>query len=326
MAKFKPQYARLLFIDRLVRDGRYPNCSTIAREYEVSVRSVARDIAFMKEMLDAPLEYDPAKKGYYYSEESYHLPDIGIRESDFFALMIAEKALSFYENTPLYGKLKSMFDRLISMLPDDMIVKTSWIDTRYTFMPESYVTIDPSVWENLSHALRFQKTVRIIHRSPGKKETARNVDPYHLACFRGEWYLVGYCHRKQEVLKFAVSRIRGAESTGKQFVMPADFRFEEYMGPNFGIMTDSEEYGVALRFSPECAPYIRERTWHKEQSLREEKNGGVILTFSTNSLLEVKRWVLSWGSGVIVLKPAVLSNLVRKELKGALEKYRSREK
>jgi len=90
MSKFKPQYARLVFIDRKIREGRYPNSATLAREYEVSSRSIARDLAYMKDMLGAPLEYDPARRGYYYSEDDYRLPDIRIRESDFFALMIAD--------------------------------------------------------------------------------------------------------------------------------------------------------------------------------------------------------------------------------------------
>jgi predicted DNA-binding transcriptional regulator YafY len=324
MSKFKPQYARLLFIDRKVREGSYPNCSNLATEYEVSARSIARDIAYMKDMLGAPLEYDQARKGYYYLEKNYQFPDIGIRESDFFALLIAEKALAFYENTPIYDRLKSVFDRLISLLPDEMIVKTSWIDTRYSFISDSYTRIDPDIWEVLSNALRFQKTVRIAHRSPGKKTSERLVDPYHMASYRGEWYLVGFCHVKREVLKFAVSRISIAENTGKSFTMRDDFNFGEYMGPNFGIMTDAKRYNIMLRFTPECAPYVRERTWHRNQVLRDEKDGNVVLSFKTNSLMEIKRWVRSWGDGVTVIKPSSLALLVSRELSSALKKYQKK--
>jgi proteasome accessory factor B len=321
MSKFKPQYARLLFIDRKVREGSHPNCTGLAEEYEVSARSIARDIAYMKDMLGAPLEYNQARKGYYYSEPNYQFPDIGIRESDFFALLIAEKALTFYENTPIYERLKAVFDRLISFLPDDMIVKTSWIDTRYSFISDSYTRIDPDVWEVLSNALRFQKTVRISHSSPGKKATRRLVDPYHMTSYRGEWYLVGFCHEKREVLKFAISRISVAENTGKPFTMPPDFNFSDYMGPSFGIMTDAKKYNVSLRFNPECAPYVKERTWHRDQVIREEKDGSIRLSFSTNSLMEIKRWVLSWGNGVTVIKPTSLALLVSRELSTALKNY-----
>ena len=56
MPKFKPQYRRLLFIDRKVRDGSYPNCPSLAREWEVSVKTIQRDIDYLRDELGAPLE------------------------------------------------------------------------------------------------------------------------------------------------------------------------------------------------------------------------------------------------------------------------------
>jgi len=53
-AKFKPQFRRLLFIDRTIRDGRYPSAATLAREWEVSAKTIQRDIEYLKWELDAP--------------------------------------------------------------------------------------------------------------------------------------------------------------------------------------------------------------------------------------------------------------------------------
>lgn len=323
MKKFKPQYARILFIDKKLREGGYPNCVTIAREYETSSRTILRDIGYMKDMLRAPVEYDETKKGYYYSEPEYRLPDIGMRESDFFALMIAEKTLYLYENTPVYERLKNIFDRLISLLPEKITIKTSWLDSKYSFLPERRTSINPEIWEVLSDALRLQKTVRITHRSPGKEKTKREVDPYHMANYRGEWYLVGYCHHKKDILKFAVSRIEQAEMCEKIFNYPSSFSFEKYMGPNFGIMTDSEEYRVVLHFNKESAPFVRERIWHTNQSIYQNEDGSLLLSFITNSIIEVKKWILSWGAGVKVLEPEFLAQTVEEELTKALKNYHS---
>ncbi len=314
MSKFKPQYARLVFIDRKIREGKYPNSTTLAREYEVSPRSIARDIAYLKDMLGAPVEYDPARKGYFYSEDDYRLPDIQIRESDFFALMIADRALSMYENTPMYNKLRQIFGRLLSLLPDTITVNSAWINEKYSFLGESIPDIDSSVWENLNNALRAQITLRIVHRSPGKQESSRLVDPYHMASYRGEWYLVGRCHTRKDVLKFAVSRIKAAECTDKPFDIPHGFDFSTYLGPSFGIMTETEEYDIAIRFNAATAPYIRERSWHRDQTITEEDNGEITLSFKTNSLIEVKRWVLSWGDGAKVTKPVSLARIISGEI------------
>ena len=74
----KTQLLRLVFIDRKIREGMrsgiYANCSSMAKEYEVSSKSIMRDIDYLKNQRDAPIEYDPQKRGYYYTEDNFKLP------------------------------------------------------------------------------------------------------------------------------------------------------------------------------------------------------------------------------------------------------------
>ena len=100
MAKFKPQYRRLLFIDQKLRDssrgGKLPNCTSLADEWETSPRTIQRDIEFLKWEMDAPIEYDRSRHGYYYSEPDFVLPALRIGEGDLFAICLAEKVLRQY--------------------------------------------------------------------------------------------------------------------------------------------------------------------------------------------------------------------------------------
>ena len=59
----------------------YPNASHLSEKFDISHRQAQRDVEFLKKELDAPLEYDKAKKGYYYTEE-YVLPLIIETEND----------------------------------------------------------------------------------------------------------------------------------------------------------------------------------------------------------------------------------------------------
>jgi predicted DNA-binding transcriptional regulator YafY len=78
LAKYKPQHSRLLFIDQKIRQGRYPNCSSLAQEWEVSRKTIQRDIEYMRYQLDAPLEYSAKHRGYMYTEEQFTLPAMEI--------------------------------------------------------------------------------------------------------------------------------------------------------------------------------------------------------------------------------------------------------
>lgn len=319
----KPQHARLLVIDEKIRNRSYPNAASISKEYEVSSRTITRDIEYMRDSLGAPIEYDTEHKGYYYTEDNFFLPAIDMKESDFFAICITEKALKQYENTPLYEKLSHIFNQLKEYLPESIRVNTTWIDTHFSFMHDSFTIIDPDIWETISRGLRQGNQVKIIHRKAGSADAVdRIVDPYHIVNFRGEWYLIGYCHLRNTILRFAISRISKAELLNKKFTPGPDFNFNSFIGSSFGIMTEDTEHHVKILFDKEQAPYIIERQWHQGQNITHNQDGSVVLSFTSNSLYEVKRWVLSWGSYAKVLAPDDLILQMKKEI-SLLEKVYS---
>ncbi len=318
----KPQHARLLFIDEKIRSGIFPNAASMAREYEVSTRTILRDIEYMRDMLGAPAEYDNSRKGYFYSEQNFFLPALDMKESDFFAICITEKALKQYENTPLYERLSSIFERLRDHLPESIRVNTTWIGAGYTFLNESHTHIDPNVWEIVSQALIRKSEIEIIHKKAGADEGIKRIaDPYHIVNYRGEWYLIARCHIRDTVVRFAMSRIESARILERTYSIPEDFSLDIFLGSSFGIMTDDAEYDVEIRFAPIHAPYIYEREWLQGQKLSGCHDGSVIISFKTNSLFEVKKWVLSWGAGVEVLNPEELIDMIVSEVKGMAEVY-----
>lgn len=118
----KPMIHRLLFVDRMLRKGDRPNCGTMAKAYEVSTKTIQRDIEFLRE-LGAPVEYDPENHGYYYTEENFTLPTVYLNEQDIFAIFIAEKALAHYKNTPIYDRLAKVFKKLEQYLGGKVSIK-----------------------------------------------------------------------------------------------------------------------------------------------------------------------------------------------------------
>jgi transcriptional antiterminator len=71
----KSQMARVVEFDKLVNSKGYPNVHRFSVDYEVSGRTIARDIEYLRDTLGAPLEYDLARNGYYYSEP-WNLPAV----------------------------------------------------------------------------------------------------------------------------------------------------------------------------------------------------------------------------------------------------------
>lgn len=71
----KSQMARVVAFDRLVRGGAYPNRAGFGVDYGISERTIARDIEFLRDRLEAPLEFDGDRRGYFYTGP-WELPSV----------------------------------------------------------------------------------------------------------------------------------------------------------------------------------------------------------------------------------------------------------
>jgi predicted DNA-binding transcriptional regulator YafY len=322
MSGNKSQLIRLLYIKQEIKSGKFPNSIKLAAGHEVSSKTILRDIEFLKYQMDAPIEYDPLKKGYYFTEPEWDLPALNISEGDAFAICIAEKALEQYIGTPLYPKLKAVFDRISKSLPDGAIsIHPAWVNERISFTPYPPRLINQKIWTTLAKAVSANNTVAITHTTPLKPKVTRRVNPYHLINFHSEWYLIGFCHKENAIRNFAVSRICVAEALKGKFTMPDEANKETFFKNQFGIMHGDTNYTVSVQFTPGAAPYATERTWHKHQSVAPQKDGSVIISFDVNHLTEVKTWILSWGSAAKALSPPELVDSLKNELTKAAGSY-----
>jgi len=282
-------------------------------------------VDFLRNEMAAPIAYDGRKRGFYYTSETYSLPAISLTAADLFAVFIAEKALAAYENTPVYKRLSSVFDRLKKLLPDNATVwrHTDWLAPRFSILHTPSTRIDENVWDNITRGLRLCRTLMLEYKRPvDLRATRRKVDPYHAAEYQSEWYLIGRCHKRECILTFAVSRIEKALVLDEErFEYPSDFNFERFTGARFGIFWGEKNFKAKVWFSPHIAPYIKEREWHPSQEIIENGDGSIVIKFTANHLLDVTRWILSWGAGARALAPKALVEEVKRELSEAVGKY-----
>ena len=311
MAKYKPQHARLLFIDRIVREKRFPNCSSLAEEWETSPKTIQRDFEYMRYELNAPLAYSAKERGFYYTEEQYQLPAMNIRESDLFAIYLADKLLGQYEGTPVFDSLRSVFKKIEDSLPNKVCVSPG-DQSCFTVIPPFSTVILPEVLTTVFDCLRTSTRLEIEYFTPGGGTIWRQIDPYHGVRFEGDWYLVGYCHLRQEVRTFSLSRIQGLKQCKEHFPRPEHFDFKKLSGSHFGVHWSEEEVAVSILFKKEVATYVTERQWHPTQMIEVRPDGSLILTMTVNHLLELKRWILSWGAVAQVLSPPSLVEDMRR--------------
>lgn len=309
--KARPPLERMLRIHQALQAGNYPNASTLARAIEVSVKSIQRDLDFMRDRLNLPIAYDASRHGYAYTEEVKAFPTMQITEGELVALVVAEKALQQYRGTSFEKPLLSAIRKMEQSLPDTISVDLADVDQTISFRTRAEPILDLQVFDTLAKAAAHRQQLEITYRKPGQRQAeCRVIDPYHLANINGEWFLFAHDHLRLDLRTFVPARIQAIKRTGKTFPRPQKFSLEKRLRGSFGVRSGQGDYHVVLRFNARAADYVREKKWHESQQLRDLRDGGVELSLHLSGLEEVTRWVLNWGGDAWVVKPRELAKAV----------------
>jgi predicted DNA-binding transcriptional regulator YafY len=308
----RPPLERMLRIHQLIQAGRFPNATTMAAELEVSTKSVYRDLEFMRDRLQLPLEFDRAHLGYHYTEEVNAFPTVQITEGELFALIVAEKALQQYRGTSFEKPLLSAIRKMEQSLPETISLDLADVERTISFRTSGEPLVDLTVFDLLAKATAARQQLELSYRKPGVRQVEqRIVDPYHLANINGDWFLFAFDHLRKDIRTFVPARIKSVRRTGARFVPRGQFSLESRLRHSFGVHSGLGTFDVILRFNSSVADYIREKRWHDSQRVRDLPDGGVELRMKLSSLMEVERWVLNWGGNAVVVKPPELAEAVK---------------
>ncbi|MGZ8899719.1 MAG: helix-turn-helix transcriptional regulator [Limisphaerales bacterium] len=309
----RPPLGRMMHIHTAIHAGKFPNATTLARDLEVSVRSISRDIEFMRDRMSLPISYDEVRHGFFYSEEVAGFPSLTISEGELFALAVAEKALQQYRGTSFERPLISALKKVSESLPDAISLHLDDWNDSISFKTSAEAILDLSTFDKLAQATSRREQLELDYRKPGEKRPEkRMVDPYHLANVNGEWFLFAYDHMRKAIRTFVPARIVRIRSTGQKFEKNPKFSIRAELGNSFGVYSGTAKHLVVLRFHERVADYIREKKWHPSQTLRVLRGGELELRMTLSSLVEVGRWVLQWGGAARVLAPKPLVEQVER--------------
>ncbi len=319
----RPPLERMLRIHDELRRGALVNCTKLVKSLEVSRKTIVRDIAFMRDRLDLPIEFDAQIQAYRYTHPVNSFPTVHVTEGELLALLVAQRALQQYQGTPFHRQLVIAFEKLAGGLRDRISFSPADELRAVSFKNIGLGKNDLTVFNALSGAVLRQEEVTFDYRKPeDTRKSLRNVRPYHLANRENLWYLIGFDLERQALRTFAVPRIASVTITKVAFTRPADFSPEKFFANALGVLGGTGNFKVVVRFSPAVAARVREREWHEAQEVRELPNGGLELQLHLGALTEVEQWILSWGAGAEVIGPPELRTSIQKTVAAMSDLYR----
>lgn len=314
----KTALRRILEIDRLIREGEHPTAQGLAAHFEVTARTIYRDLAYLRDQLNAPLAWhrlSDTSGGYHYLDSSYALPTNFIQRQEMTGLLLAGKLVETASGQPRGAAFFTLLHRLRKLLDeDDLLIIENEVAAFDYVARRTRFTSSRSV-ETAGHALRNKRQLigSLYHPEQERWEKFR-FETYNLVNLNGAWYLLGRLVEDDQRRALALNRLRELKEGEEHYSVPEDFELSVALDDAFGFNLSGEAYRVRLRFRGQAAQLVAEREWHASQRLLFEPDGRLILTLQTTHLEELSRWVIGFGGEVEVLGPEALRKICRRRL------------
>lgn len=292
---------RLFAILLTLQDESRVRAQDLAAKFEVSKRTIYRDITALSEM-GVPIVSLPGEG--YELIEGYYLPPLIFTDNEAIALFLGARLLIQQAAGALTSNAEDALSKISVALPKTTRQRVESLTNIIGFIaPQERFNLDEPKLMTLQQAIQSQRVINIRYHSYNRNETTeREVEPYQLYYSEGVWYVRGYCRLRQGMRSFRLSRIENLS------LRPDTFVKQTPQEPSIEMVT------VQIRFAAEARRWVQERQHYAFQA--EEilpDNQGWVMSYRLSSPAEIIPWLLSWGAAAEVVAPPELREKIRQE-------------
>ncbi len=312
-------------IQSLMAARKGKSATELSEALECHSRTVYRDLEALQ-MAGFPLytEKNDGRTLWSILEGGRHNMPIPLNLTELMALYFSRNLLKILEGSAIHDSLATLFEKVKSTLPEEYVRYLKQVEKSLDVGVRARKTYQhfQSTLTTVQEAVQQQCQIEIDYFTMSRGEsTKRHVAPYKVWYYDETFYLIAHCAARNDIRLFAIDRIEQITPTEKTFEIPDDFDAERYMEKSFGVF-QGEPVRVRIRFAPESAGYVTEKTWHPSQTLTPEADGSIVFTAEVAGIDEIKRWVMGWGSAAQVLEPHSLRTAIAKDVKDMVSFYR----
>ena len=316
---------RFYKIDNLLHVNAVVPITRFLRELEVSRATFKRDIEYMRDRLNAPIEWDRGDGGYRYTSgvtgQQQSLPGLWFNASEAYALLMMQALLSEMQPGLLGPHIAPLKARLRAVIESGKHPAGD-VESRVKLLSVAARPVTDKNFEVVAAALLGRQRLQILYYSRVRNESSiREVSPQLLIHHRGNWYLGAWCHQQEAMRSFSMDAIEQASVLSKSSKAMPKKALDGFVGQGYGIFSGSEVQWAKLRFTEERARWVSRELWHPLQRLTAQEDGRLVMELPFTDLRELSMDILRQGRHVEVLGPPELRAQVAQELRETLGQY-----
>ncbi len=305
---------RIYYFHEKIQSNKFPNTTHLIHEFEISQATAHRDIAYLRDRLLAPLQFDTRKNGFFYTRDDFRLP---FENSPAMTLILGLLS-NMAEETGLAQMpgLAEIKERLQGVLfpgqrnMNDLIY-CEWVEKE---------SICKDIFATVLSALREQQQLQLTYRAGTGRISTRKVEPLKLVNYQGRWYLLAWCTTKKDRRMFHLARMQEIRLLQAPVNHSLD-KNDSWLQASFGIFKGPATSRATIRFTGTAAEIVRHQIWHAGQKIVNKKDG-IHLTLPIADDRELIMKVLQFGSQAEIIHPKQLRLRLAGEIEKMTENYR----
>lgn len=300
-------------IDRLaailiqLQTKRLVKAQEIAAKFSISLRTIYRDIHALEEA-GVPV-IGEAGTGYRMME-GYKLPPIMFNEEETSALLTASKFMQSMSDDLSARHYNAALDKIRAVLRGTEKDHIAEIDTHIAVVTHPAIAGLKPTELYLPKILKAIASAVIIDINyAGSQEGAalqRKVEPIGIYYQGRHWYLIAFCHLRNDYRNFRTDKI-GKLVLTDQKITQAHPPLQDFINQ---MTVKRKVQKVVIDVAPEIVKYLGEQKYYNGFVKEEAAGNYMRMIFLTESIQGFARWYLLFGDQATIVEPIELYDLV----------------
>lgn len=302
-----PKIDNMLAILWMLSSSKKITAKQISEKLEINIRTVYRYIDTLSTS-GVPIISDTGHNGGYTLLNNFiEAPlffDFEEQTSLFHAAIFAEEA-GYYGGEALnraISKLSKYSNQEQETKINQHLTSLEVISRLSSFSMEPFL-------KELEQAVTDEYSVKILyHKSDKEQSKYRLVDPYRIIYWNNRWYIIGFCHLRNDIRNFRVDRIESLILTENKFNWPENFSARDFFIKNLLPTIEDKEGIVSLVINgDERALGDICQHWFLGHYLQERTSNQAVFLFEKNIIhTYVPYLLLPYGKSIQVIEPISL--------------------
>ena len=282
-----------------------------ATEYQVSLRTVQRDLVSLSAKFPITCDEDGRRQRWYWMKDAQQvlLPHMSGPMAT--TLLLARDYLKPVLPAAVLGELDPFFDHAAKTLDHTPLKgwnsKVRILDRGPMLIPPK---VNPAVRDAVYEALLEGKQLSAGYQARGKAmHKVYTLNPLGLVVKGGVFYLVVVFDGHADVRQLALHRMNKAEVLDSAALKPRGFTLKAYIEDEAGFSypLSPEKIRLEALFDKDAAFHLTETKLAPDQTAEVQKDGRLLVKATVADSDELRGWLRSFGGAVEVVKPKALA-------------------